>query len=301
MAMKYYAAMNYWTIGGFEGAKSVFDAIDDVVDMKLDGLELIFGECPREEITEDECREIAGYAEEKGVGLKSLCTAFYWKCSLASDDIEERARAVAFTEKYIKVASWLNVPNILVIPGAVDVCWDSSRPVSSYRNVWDNATESLKRLIPIAESNGVIMCLENVWNKFLLSPMEFKIFIDQFNSDHVGMYFDVGNTLLYGYSEHWIEILENRIKAVHFKNFSRDDCGGTLHGFGEELLVGDVNFEAVFAELKKMSFSGPITVEMIPFSREPNLILPDMPLAEAAARDLISLCHRGGNRGAGTQ
>ena len=71
--MKYHAAMNYWTIGGFEGKKSPFDAIDNVCEMNLDGLELIFGECPREDITEDECREIARYAEKKGMGLKSLC------------------------------------------------------------------------------------------------------------------------------------------------------------------------------------------------------------------------------------
>lgn len=288
--MANYAAMNYWTIGGFEGEKTPFEAIDDVKKMGLDGIELVFGECPKEDVTEEECRKIADYARDKGVGLKSLCAGLYWKASLAAEDPAERDRAVAFTEKYIRAASWLGVPNILVIPGAVDVGWDDSRPVIPYQTVWDNATESIKKLVPVAEKHGVVMCLENVWNKFLLSPIEFKQFIDQFESDAVGMYFDVGNCMLYGYSQHWIAVLRDRIKAVHFKNFKRDDCGGVLHGFGENLLEGDVNFPAVFEELGKFGYQGPITVEMIPFSRLPDLILPDMPLAEKAAKDLLTLC-----------
>ena len=53
----------------------------------------------------------------------------------------------------------------------------------------------------------VTLALENVWNKFLLGPVEFKTFIDQFSRPYVGCYFDVGNVVINGYPEHWIEIL----------------------------------------------------------------------------------------------
>lgn len=287
--MGFYKAINYWVLGGFEGEKSPFQAIDDASRMGLDGVELTFGDCLKEDITEKECSSIAEYADKKGVGLKTLAAGFYWGCSLGSDDPAERTKAVAFTEKYIKAAFWLGVDRILVVPGAVDVAWDESRPVTPYQTVWDNSTESIRTILPFAEQYRVTICLENVWNKFLLSPVEFKIYLEQFGSDYIGIYFDVGNAVLNGYPEHWIEILGDRIKAVHFKNFKRDDCGGTLHGFGDDLLTGDVNFSAVLEGLTKISYSGPVTAEMIPFSRLPDLVLPDMELAERTAGTLKEL------------
>ncbi len=287
--MGYFKAINYWVLGGFEGEKTPYQAIDDVKKMGLDGIELTYGDCLKKDITGKECKDIVKYADEKGISLKTLAAGFYWGCSLGSDDPSEREKAISFTEKYIKVASWLNVDRILVVPGAVDVAWDESRPVTSYRNVWDNATDSLNKVLKTAREYEVTICLENVWNKFLLSPVEFKLFLDQFDSEYLGIYFDVGNTVLNGYPEHWIEILKSKIKAIHFKNFTRDDCGGTLHGFGEDILVGDVNFSTVLRELEKIKYSGPITAEMIPFSRLPDMVLPDMQLAEKTAKDLIEL------------
>ena len=109
--------------------------------------------------------------------------------------------------------------------------------------------------------------------------MEMKMFLEQFDSNYIGSYFDVGNATLNGYAEHWIEILGEKIKAVNVKNFKREDCGGLLHGFGDDLSEGDVNFENVKSALKNIGFSGPVTVEMIPFSRLPDMVLPDMELA----------------------
>jgi len=282
----FYKAINYWVLGGFEGSKSAFDAIDDAKAMGLDGIELTYGDCLKEDITEEECKKIAKYASEKGIGLKTLATGYYWGCSLGSEDKEERKKARNFTRKYIEVAHWLGVKKILVVPGAVDVAWDESRPIIPYKNVWENATNSLKKLLPKAKRCGVEICLENVWNKFLLSPIEMKIFLEQFDSDYIGSYFDVGNATLNGYAEHWIEILGNKIKAVHVKNFKREDAGGVLHGFGDDLDDGDVNFDNVKSALRNIGFSGPITVEMIPFSRLPDMVLPDMELAKQTAEKL---------------
>ncbi len=284
--MGYYKAINYWVLGGFEGEKSPFQAIDDAAEMELDGIELTFGDCLKEDITKEECRKIEAYADEKGVGLKTLASGFFWGCSLGSDDPAEREKAVDFTRKYIKAASWIGADRILVVPGAVDVAWDESRPVTPYGNVWKNSTESLQMVLGTAEEYGVTVCLENVWNKFLLSPMEFRFYLDQFNSDYIGIYLDIGNTLLNGYPEHWIEILKEKIKAVHFKNFKREDCGGTLHGFGEDLMEGDLDYGKVLDALENIGYNGPVTAEMIPFSRLPDLVLPDMELAAKTAESL---------------
>lgn len=287
--MDFYKAINYWVLGGFDGKKGPYGAIEDAARMGLDGLEITVGDCISPDISEDECRKISAAAKDAGVGLRTLATGFYWGCSLGSADEDERGKAVEFTKKYIRTASALGAETVLVVPGAVDVAWDPSRPVVPYQKVWDAAIKSLKEVLPSAEGEGVNIALENVWNKFLLSPIEMKIFIDSFSSDRVGSYFDVGNALLNGYPEHWIEILGERIKAVHFKNFKREDAGGVLHGFGDDLLSGDVNFPAVIESLSKHAPEVPVTAEMIPFCRLPDLVLPDMKLAEETAEKLKSL------------
>ena len=169
------------------------------------------------------------------------------------------------------------------------MAWDPSFPVTPYQQVWDNATKSLRELLPCAVEHNVVLALENVWNKFLVGPVEFREFVDQFASPHIGCYFDVGNVMINGYPQDWIEILGARIAAVHVKNFQRDDCGGVLHGFGDDLLQGDVDFGAVKVALEKIGYAGPITAEMIPFCRLPDMVLPDMDLARDTATKMKQL------------
>jgi hexulose-6-phosphate isomerase len=129
-----------------------------------------------------------------------------------------------------------------------------------------------------------VLCIENVWNKFLYSPLELRLFLDELGSPWVGAYFDIANCVVFGYPEHWIEILSDRIRAVHVKNFTRRDAGGVLHGFGEDIKTGDVDWTAVKAALAEVKYDGPLTLEMVPFSRLPNLGLPDLALARRSAK-----------------
>jgi hexulose-6-phosphate isomerase len=130
-----------------------------------------------------------------------------------------------------------------------------------YDLAYERATEFIKAALPAAEKAGVTIAVENVWSKFLLSPLEMRAFVDQFGSKNVGVYFDVANTLAFGYPEHWIEILGSRIKRVHFKDYRRNV--GTVDGFCD-LLSGDVDWPAVMAALRKVGYNGWIAAEMIP-------------------------------------
>jgi hexulose-6-phosphate isomerase len=105
---------------------------------------------------------------------------------------------------------------------------------------------------------GVAIGVENVWNKFLLSPLEMRDFLDKIASENVACYFDVGNVVLTGYPEQWIDILGHRIKRVHLKDFKRSV--GTLDGFCD-LLDGDVDYAAVMAALRRVGYDGPLTAE----------------------------------------
>lgn len=291
--MKNTLQLNYWTIGGFDGAKDPETALKEAKEMGYDGLELTFGAGQfAQGVGEKRCAAIRKTADALGMAIKTVASGNYWSVSLTSPDAEERRKAVAFAKEQLQVAKWVGAETILVVPGAVAVPWDPSRPVVPYEQVWELATASIKECAATAESLGVNLGVENVWNWFLADPVAMRSFVDQFGSERIGVYFDVANCLINGYPEHWITLLGARIKAIHIKNFSRSDCGGGIHGFGDDLEKGDVNFPAVRAALKTIHYAGPLTAEMIPFSRLPDLVLPDMELARATAPKMKKLFGR---------
>ncbi len=282
--------INYWTIGGFEGAKPPEQALEEAAEMGYTGVELAFdgGEFGPG-ISEDRCKEIKKAAKRLDMKIATLASGLFWRYRFTDTRASKRKKVIAFTREYLHVAKWVGAKAVLVIPGAVAVPWESDAPLVSYKEAWKNATSALRQCVPVAKKLGVTMAIENVWNRFLTDPVAMKHFVDQFNTRRVGVYLDVANCLLNGYPEHWIEILGRRIAAVHFKNFSREDCGGVLHGFGDDLLEGDVDWKAVIKTLKRIKYKGPITAEMIPFSRLPNLELPDMKMAGDTAGKLNNL------------
>ena len=284
-----YKALNYWVFGGFAGEKTPYEFIDWAKSKGLDGVELTVGDVLSIDITEDECKKIAAYAAKNGIGLRSLASGAGWGCYLGTDDEAERQKALDFCRKYLQIASWIGAETILVVPGATRVAWDASRPVIRYKTVWEKTVQSVKELLPLAEKLKVSIALENVWNRFLISPMEWKLFLDQFDSEYVGIYFDAANSCLNCRPSDFPEILGDRIKAVHLKNFAETDCGGGLHGFGDDLFDGVVDFKDLFAELGKIGYKGPFTVEMIPFCRLPDLVLPDAALADKMAAQIAQL------------
>jgi hexulose-6-phosphate isomerase len=229
----------------------------------FDGLELSFdGEGDLGfSTTQAEAEAIRRTADTTGIQIAGLATGFLWEHSLTASIPAIRAQGISAVDKMLDIAGWLGVDAILVIPGSVDVFFLPEAEIVPYDVAWDRAREAIESLIPKAETNGVIIGLENVWNKFLLSPLELRGFIDSFGSERVGSYFDVGNTLLTGYPEHWIPILGKRIARVHVKDFRK--AVGTADGF-VDLGEGDVNWPAVMSALRGIGYDGFVTAEMIP-------------------------------------
>ncbi len=163
-------------------------------------------------------------------------------------------------KKQLELAAVLGADAILVIPGAVGVDFIPGSEVVAYDKAYDRALEAIGKLAPEAEQLGVAIGIENVWNKFLLSPLEMRGFIDAIGSRFVGSYLDVGNIVHSGYPEQWVRILGDRIKKVHFKDYRRE--AGGLHGF-VDLLAGDVDYPAVVSALREIGYDGYVTGEMI--------------------------------------
>ena len=242
-------------------------------DAGFDGVEVALDEkgLVSLESTEEDLFNVKKMAEETGIELYSVASGLYWTYNYTSANKENREKAKEITKKQLWVASKLGCDTILVVPGAVNVAFEPGSEIVEYDVAYDRALEALKELAPYAEELKVSIGVENVWNKFLLSPLEMRDFIDKVGSDYVGSYFDVGNVLYCGYHEHWVKILNKRIKKVHFKDYRRNV--GSLDGF-VDLLAGDVDYKGVMAEFSKIGYDGWATAEMIPpYTQYPETII----------------------------
>lgn len=252
--------INIWS---FPGNMKIKECIKLARKTGFDGIELALNETGEMSLESND-EEIISYrkvADEAGIEISSLSTALYWSYSLTSENENTRKKARSIVKKQLDAASVLGVDTILVVPGAVGVDFIPDCEVVDYDVAYNRAFSAIKELASYAESRKVSIAIENVWNKFLLSPLEMRDFIDRIGSPYVGAYLDVGNIIYIGYPEHWIKILGNRIKKVHFKDYRRDV--GTAAGF-VDILSGDVNYPAVVEALKKAGYTDYVTAEMVP-------------------------------------
>lgn len=232
-------------------------------DAGFEGVELALsatGEITMDTSDED-LFKIKDLAKQYGLELYSLSCGMCWDYWLNADDEKERDYAIKMVKRQIDVAKILGCDTVLVIAGSVNAEFANPDKVVDYKTGYERSLQAVRELGTYASEKGIHVGLENVWNKFLVSPMEMNDFIDKVNCDYVGAYFDVGNVVFNGYPEHWIRILGKKIKKVHFKDY-RKQAGG-LHGF-VDLLAGDVNYPLVVEELKKIGYDGWVSAEMIP-------------------------------------
>ena len=217
------------------------------------------------ETTKQEATDIKEMASSYGIKLQSLSTALFWETPLSSADEDIQKQGINTVKKMLEISSYIGIDTILVVPGAVT-------EEVSYDDCYRRSQDAIKQTIATAEKYNVKIGIENVWNKFLLSPLEMARYIDELGSNHIGAYFDVGNVLQFGYPEQWIRILNKRIFKVHVKDF--DTQAGNGSGF-RSLLGGDVNWIAVIAELKEINYSGALTAELTPYKHSANALAND--------------------------
>jgi L-ribulose-5-phosphate 3-epimerase len=228
--------------------------------------------------TDAEICKIRETAESIGLEINALATGLYWQYSLTSNRPDIREKALNVARRQMEVGKLLGADAVLVCPGAVgvdfkpqDVVPDASEieffagsEVIDYDVAYERSVLAMKVLGPYAEKLDIKIGVENIWNKFLLSPLEMRSYIDEINNPMVGVWLDVANMLMFGYPEHWIKILNKRIVKIHFKDFR---CAvKTLDGF-VDLLAGDVNWLAVREGLESIGYEGWANGEMCPTYR----------------------------------
>jgi L-ribulose-5-phosphate 3-epimerase len=214
--------------------------------------------------SDEAVRAVGAAIDACGLKVSAVYSRQQWNYPLTSSDPAVAARCKSIIRRLAACGSLLNSDAVLVVPGAVDNgVFATTREVVRYDIAYDRARDALGEVARTVVEDGYqgMLCVENVWNKFLLSPLEMRRFIDEIDHPSVGVFFDVGNILLYGFPDQWIHILGKRIRRVHVKDFRTEV--GTLHGF-TGLLQGDVNWPAVAAALRNIGYNSYLTAEVLP-------------------------------------
>jgi hexulose-6-phosphate isomerase len=195
--------------------------------------------------------EVLRARDETGLVIPSVCGVHHWGKPLSHPEPKVRAEGLAALEQTLKDAKRYGASSVLLVPAVVN-------KEISYDQAYERSQAEIRKAIPLAQELGVKIAIENVWNHFLLSPLEARRYVDEFNSPAVGWHFDVGNVINYGWPEQWIRILGKRIQKLHIKEFSRKkrDNEGLWKGFDVPLLEGDDDWPSVMKALDEVGWSG---------------------------------------------
>ena len=195
--------------------------------------------------------EVLKARDETGLQIPSVCCGTHWKENLASPNPAERERGLNGLNQSLQDAKKYGASSVLFVPCTV------TKEIS-YADAYMRSQEEIRKAIPLAEELGVKIAIENVWNNFLLSPLEMARYLDEFKSPFVGAHFDIGNVLRYGWPEQWISVLGKRILKLHIKEYSREkmQSAGLYKGFDAQYLEGSNNWSKIVKALDEVGYRG---------------------------------------------
>jgi L-ribulose-5-phosphate 3-epimerase len=212
--------------------------------------------------TPEDRKRFAALARDNGLELHGVMASGHWQHPLSSADEATRQAGLANLRASIDTAQAVGAATVLTVPGVIN----DKQP---YQQTYDIALKSLREGAAYAQERGIILGVENVWNRFLLTPKEMAEFISAANSPNVGLYFDCGNILNYGYPQSWIRELGRLIRKVHVKDFD-----SSTRQF-RHLLQGSVNWPEVRSALKEVGYDGYLTAELPLYPTYPDQMVLD--------------------------
>jgi len=195
--------------------------------------------------------EIREAAEKSGLPIDSVENMDHWKYPLSSADPAVVERSLQGMRTSLHNAKLWGAHCVLLVPAVVN-------EQTSYHDAWVRSQRQIRKLIPLAEELKVTIALEEVWNKFLLSPLEFARYVDEFKSPWVKVWFDVGNVVLYGYPQDWIRTLGSRIVDVHVKGFKHTGNCYEWVNLGD----GDIDWPEVRKAFQEIGYRGAAITEL---------------------------------------
>ena len=200
--------------------------------------------------------EVLAARDATGLAIPSVCISTHWAKPLSDPNPTARQVGLEGLMQGLRDAKAYGASSVLLVPAVV-------KKDVSYADAYTRSVAEIKKAVPLAESLGVAIAIENVWNQFLLSPLEAAAYVDAFKSPQVRWHFDVGNVVNSGFPEQWIRVLGPRIAKIHVKEYSRKlrDEKGPYAGFRCELMTGDSDWPTVMAALDSVNYTGWLIAE----------------------------------------
>lgn len=196
-------------------------------------------------------QEVIDALGQSGLQAASVCCHTHWKQTLTHDDPKIREEGLQGVLTTLRDAKAYGADSILVVPGVVS-------ETVPYDVAWTRSIAEIKKAVPLAKELGVKISIENVWNNFILSPLEAVRYLDEVGDPIVGWHFDIGNVLRFGWPEQWIKVLGKRINRIHVKEYSTKKMKeeGVYKGFDCDLTEGDNNWPAIMKALDDVGYTG---------------------------------------------
>lgn len=198
-----------------------------------------------------EAEAIAKAAQVTGLKIHGVMNSAHWRYPLSSADPAEVKLSMEGMMTSMRNAKEWGADTVLLVPAVVN-------PGVTYEEAMERSKRQVSELLNTATNMKITIAVENVWNKFLLSPIEYCQYVDSFKSPYLKAYFDVGNVQLYGYPEHWLRSLDKRIAKIHFKDFRFRNREAQF----VNLLDGDLNWPAIYDSMAAIGYKGPVTLEI---------------------------------------
>jgi L-ribulose-5-phosphate 3-epimerase len=222
---------------------TILEKLQIVRDLGFDGVEI-----DRPDATP--IAEWKAAQEKSGVKIHGIVDSVHWSYPLNSPDAAVRTKAIDGLTAALKDAAELGSISVLLVPAIVN----EQLP---YGEAYRRSQAAIKEVLPLAAQLKVKIAVENVWNNFLLSPLEAARYVDELGSEWAAFHFDIGNVVTYGWPEQWIRLLGPRIAKLHIKDYSRKrrDNEGRSKGFDVELGEGDAGYAAVMKALDETGYS----------------------------------------------
>jgi L-ribulose-5-phosphate 3-epimerase len=215
-------------------------------------------ECPTTR-DQGDAETMKAASDKLGLPIHSVMNMDHWEYPFSSADPAVVEKSLEGARVSIKNAHLWGASTVLLVPAVVNA-------KTTYKEAYERSQVAIRKLIPLADELNVTLALEEVWNKFLLSPLEFARYIDEYDSPRVRAYFDVGNVVLYGYPQDWIRTLGKRIAKLHIKDFSFRRVPGTDNSVAAWVPLGDgdIDWTAVYEALHDVGYEGTATLELDP-------------------------------------
>ena len=188
--------------------------------------------------------------DEVGLPMHGVVYNKHWQKRLSSPVEAERDESRKGLEAAIRESKAVGGSSVLLVPGVVR----GEQNNESHEQVWERSIAEIRKVIPLASKLGIHVLIETVWNGFCYKPEQFRDYLDEINNPWVQAYYDIGNMQKFAPSHDWIRILGNRNVKLDVKDW------GKKNGFCP-LGQGDVEWDKVRAELKKIGFNGWVTRE----------------------------------------